>query len=196
MAAAEPLLDRLADRLRGLKPPCCPAVFEALVNAVACQQLSLGVGIHLLNRLTAAYGRPVPGAVDGLHAFPRAQELATAAPGELRRLGFSRTKANTIVDVARATTEGTLDLEALRRLDDSEALTRLTGLRGVGPLERRVRVAARARAPAGLPGPRRRREHCSTRCPRPAYDGDRLRSQAGLVRDANARAGDTADVGT
>jgi DNA-3-methyladenine glycosylase II len=132
MAGADPLLDPLADRMRGLKPPRFPAVFEALVNAVACQQLSLAVGVHLLNRLTAAYGRPVPGAVDGLHAFPRAQELATAAPGELRRLGFSRTKANTIVDVARATTDGTLDLEALRTLDDSEALARLTGLRGVG----------------------------------------------------------------
>jgi hypothetical protein len=30
---------------------CFPAVFEGLVNAVACQQLSLTVGIELLNRL-------------------------------------------------------------------------------------------------------------------------------------------------
>ena len=52
-AAQDPLLGPLAVRLRGLKPPRFPTVFEALVNGVACQQLSLAVGIHLLNRLTA-----------------------------------------------------------------------------------------------------------------------------------------------
>lgn len=30
-----------------------PSVFEALVNGISCQQLSLRVGITLLNRLTA-----------------------------------------------------------------------------------------------------------------------------------------------
>ena len=53
MAAPDPLLAPLAARMRGLKPPRFPTVFEALVNGVACQQLSLSVGIHLLNRLVA-----------------------------------------------------------------------------------------------------------------------------------------------
>ena len=61
MAASDPLLGPLAARMRGLKPPRFPTVFEALVNGVACQQLSLDVGIHLLNRLTAERGRPVSG---------------------------------------------------------------------------------------------------------------------------------------
>jgi DNA-3-methyladenine glycosylase II len=38
----------LADRFRGLKPPRFPSVFEAVVNGIACQQLSLSVGIILL----------------------------------------------------------------------------------------------------------------------------------------------------
>ena len=46
-------LAELADRFRGLKPPRFPTVFEALVNAFACQQLSLVVGLELLNRLAA-----------------------------------------------------------------------------------------------------------------------------------------------
>jgi len=48
-------LARQNERLReliqpwcGVKPPRFPSVFEALVNAVACQQLSLTVGIYLL----------------------------------------------------------------------------------------------------------------------------------------------------
>ena len=32
-------LAELADRFRGLKPPRCATVFEAIVNAFACQQL-------------------------------------------------------------------------------------------------------------------------------------------------------------
>jgi hypothetical protein len=54
MAEHDPWLGPLAHRMRGLKPPRFPTVFEALVNGIACQQLSLVVGIHLLNRLTAA----------------------------------------------------------------------------------------------------------------------------------------------
>ncbi|MGH2885062.1 MAG: hypothetical protein ACRDPA_20555, partial [Solirubrobacteraceae bacterium] len=59
LASQDPLLDEFVRRLRGLKPPRFPSVFEALVNAIACQQLSLEVGIHLPNRLTVAWGRPV-----------------------------------------------------------------------------------------------------------------------------------------
>jgi DNA-3-methyladenine glycosylase II len=59
MAASDPLLGPLAARMRGLKPPRFPTVFEALVNGVACQQLSLAVGIHLLNRLAADRGKAV-----------------------------------------------------------------------------------------------------------------------------------------
>ena len=44
MADADPILGPLAERMRGLKPPRFPTVFEALVNGVACQQLSLTVG--------------------------------------------------------------------------------------------------------------------------------------------------------
>ena len=58
MAEHDPWLGPLAHRMRGLKPPRFPTVFEALVNGIACQQLSLVVGIHLLNRLTAAHGCP------------------------------------------------------------------------------------------------------------------------------------------
>jgi DNA-3-methyladenine glycosylase II len=53
MAARDTRLRPLADRFRGLKPPRFPTIFETLVNAFACQQLSLEVGLELLNRLAA-----------------------------------------------------------------------------------------------------------------------------------------------
>jgi DNA-3-methyladenine glycosylase II len=128
VAAADPVVGPLAERMRGVKPPRFPTVFEALVNAVACQQLSLTVGIHLLNRLTAAHGRA---ASDG-RAFPDPAALAPLEPEELKRHGFSTTKARTIIDIARAIATGDLDLEALHRLDDVAAVERLTALRGIG----------------------------------------------------------------
>jgi plastocyanin len=53
-AAADDLgLGKLARLFCGLKPPRFPTVFEALINAFACQQVTLSLGIRLLNRLAA-----------------------------------------------------------------------------------------------------------------------------------------------
>jgi DNA-3-methyladenine glycosylase II len=132
MAAPDPVLGPLAARLRGLKPPRFPTVFEALVNGVACQQLSLAVGIQLLNRLAAAHGRAVPDRPDGPHAFPDPEELGSLDTDDLKRHGFSSTKARTIVEIAQAVVADRLDLEALQRLEDGAAIERLTSLRGIG----------------------------------------------------------------
>lgn len=132
MATPDPLLGPLVARMRGVKPPRFPTVFEALVNGVACQQLSLSVGIHLLNRVVAERGAPVPENPNGPRAFPTPQDLATVAPDELKVHGFSLTKARTIVETARAIVAGDMDLESLEHVGDREAIERLTSLRGVG----------------------------------------------------------------
>lgn len=121
-----------AARLRGLRPPRFPTVFESLVNGVACQQLSLSVGIHLLNRLTVAHGRPPAGDPAGARAFPDPEQIARLDPAELRRHGFSTAKARAVVEIARAIVSDDLDLEALRQLDDPTAVEQLTSLRGIG----------------------------------------------------------------
>jgi DNA-3-methyladenine glycosylase II len=132
MAAGDSLLGPLAARMRGLKPPRFPTVFEALVNAIACQQLSLAVGIQLLNRLTDGHGRVASEDPDGPRAFPDPERLAVLRPDDLRHHGFSLTKARSIVEAARAIVDGDLDLEALEQVDDAAAIERLTGLHGIG----------------------------------------------------------------
>ena len=128
VADGDPELRPLALRLRGMRPPCFPTVFEALVNAVACQQLSLDVGIHLLNRLARRFGP----AIGDCHGFPEPGRLAAADPAELRALGFSGAKARTITAIAARVAAGTLDLEALRTADDDSAREVLLGLPGIG----------------------------------------------------------------
>jgi DNA-3-methyladenine glycosylase II len=131
VAARDPRLNALAARFLGMRPPCFPTVFEAVVNAVACQQLSLDVGIHLLSRLARRLGPAVPGPVTR-YGFPAPARLADAEPAELRALGFSTAKARTIIAVAGQVTAGTLDLEALREAGDDQAMGTLLGLPGIG----------------------------------------------------------------
>ena len=87
----------LAERFYGVKPPRFPTVFEALVNAISCQQVSLDLGIILLNRLSNAYGAVFRDDNADLHAFPRPEDLAELAPGDIRKLGFSRNKGLAII---------------------------------------------------------------------------------------------------
>ena len=76
-AAEDRRLRELASRFRGVKPPRFPTVFEALLNGIACQQLSLAVGIILLNRLAAARGLPFEEDGQVQHAVPRPEDLAS-----------------------------------------------------------------------------------------------------------------------
>ncbi len=131
-AAQQPRLQPLVREFRGVKPPRFPSLFEALVNAVACQQLSLTVGIHLLNRLTQACGAPFPGAAGAAHAFPQPQALTEVEPQALRDLGFSHNKARTIIELSRNLVAGRAGLDHLDSLDDDEAIKTLSRLRGLG----------------------------------------------------------------
>lgn len=129
LAAAYPDLGALADRFRGMRPPRYAGLFETLANAIACQQVSLNVGITLLNRLATRFGAAGP---DGF-AFPHADKLlAGATPEDLRELGFSFSKARTLLSVAEACASGDLREADLASLTDAEAINRLTAIRGIG----------------------------------------------------------------
>ncbi len=125
-------LNALAKNFSGLKPPRFPSVFEALINAFACQQLSLNVGITLLNRLSETYGRSMPAEGGTMHAFPLPEDLADAKPEALRALGFSRMKGRAIVNLAQSVLDNRLDLESLERKSDREAAETLQEIAGVG----------------------------------------------------------------
>ncbi|HZL98564.1 MAG TPA: hypothetical protein VFB91_07680, partial [Terriglobales bacterium] len=92
-AAGDPALGPVVTRFRGAKPPRFPTLFETLANAITCQQLSLTVGILLLNRLVDACGAAIPGRDPAVHAFPSPEDVAALVPETLRSLGFSRQKA-------------------------------------------------------------------------------------------------------
>jgi DNA-3-methyladenine glycosylase II len=131
--ADDPHLGPLADRFRGLKPPRFPTMFECVANAIACQQLTLTVGIMLLNRLAESHGPPTSGLLGATHhAFPEPADLTLGAVDRLRNLGFSTRKAAAMFELARRIAGGELDLESLQQADDAAASAALQHLRGVG----------------------------------------------------------------
>jgi DNA-3-methyladenine glycosylase II len=131
-AADEPRLGCLARLFRGLKPPRFPTVFEALINAFACQQVTLSLGIQLLNRLAATCARGWDDPGEGAYPFPSPDDLAGRKAADLRALGFSRQKGEAIIELARAIAARGFDLDELEDLDDAAAVARLRTLRGVG----------------------------------------------------------------
>lgn len=131
-AAHQRHLGPLAQRFRGMKPPRFATVFEGVINAMACQQLTLTVGVHLLNRLAAACGAPFGDGDEAAHAFPRPEDLAGVSPAALRQFGFSRQKGQAMIELAESVAEGRVDLEGLAALPDDEVIDHLRELRGVG----------------------------------------------------------------
>jgi DNA-3-methyladenine glycosylase II len=131
-AARDARLQPLADRFRGVKPPRFPTIFEALVNAFACQQLSLEAGLTLLNRLATTCGPAFGVQGDGFYSFPAPGDVARLSPGRLRTIGFSHQKGSALLELARAITQRDLDLESLAQEEDQAITQQLRELRGVG----------------------------------------------------------------
>ncbi len=125
-------LSTLAEQFRGLKPPRFPTLFEALLNAFACQQVSLEVGILLLNRLTEMYGIPAADSPGTSRAFPGPEHLANASEEQLRTLGWSHQKARAVLELARLLTEAPHSFARFESMNNEEVCQALLPLRGVG----------------------------------------------------------------
>jgi DNA-3-methyladenine glycosylase II len=133
MARQDKALTRLIGGLYGLHVPQTATVFEALILAILGQQISASVAHQLRTALIRAYGPSLTLAGTVYQAFPHPSSLATAGIEEFRTLGLSLRKAEYVSAIARAITDGKLDLESLFAKPESEVVTLLSSLRGVGP---------------------------------------------------------------
>ncbi|MCC6147153.1 MAG: DNA-3-methyladenine glycosylase 2 family protein [Anaerolineaceae bacterium] len=124
-------LNDLADQFRGSKPPRFPVPFEALLNAITCQQLSLTVGIRLLNRLSQAYG-PAFQEESTFHAFPRPEDLVDIDVEELRKIGYSYQKGRYMVNLSKAIVNRQINLDEIETFEDKSAIEQLCEIKGVG----------------------------------------------------------------
>jgi DNA-3-methyladenine glycosylase II len=126
LSNADPMLGRLMGRVgpSTFKPHRGRTPYEALVRAVANQQLSGKAAETILGRFVALFpGEP----------FPRPEDLAVASEERLRSAGFSRAKCASIKEIAAKTLEGIVPTRRqMAHLTDEEIVERLTTIRGVG----------------------------------------------------------------
>ncbi len=132
-AARIPWLRPLAVRARGVKPPRYPTLWEACVNAIVFQQVSLAAATAILRRLILALGSPVVRHDDVmLHAFPTADSLLRANDDVLRAAGLSAQKIATLRRVGEALASGALGEAMLEERTSAEAAMLLTSIKGIG----------------------------------------------------------------
>ncbi|AVH35494.1 DNA-3-methyladenine glycosylase 2 family protein [Pseudomonas monteilii] len=98
--------------------------YEALVRAIAYQQLHARAAEAILGRLLALFPQV---------AFPAPEQLLAVSPDTLRACGFSASKMATVQGIAQARLEGLVPTreEALAMADEA-LIERLVALRGVG----------------------------------------------------------------
>lgn len=98
--------------------------YQALVRAIAYQQLHAKAAEAILGRLLALY----PG-----DDFPSPQQLLATTPEQLRACGFSGRKISTVQAVAQGRLDGLVpDHAEARQLEQEVLVERLTRLPGVG----------------------------------------------------------------
>ncbi|MGA9660447.1 MAG: DNA-3-methyladenine glycosylase [Pseudomonas alloputida] len=98
--------------------------YEALVRAIAYQQLHARAAEAILGRLLALFPA---------NDFPQPEQLLAVTPQTLRACGFSASKLVTVQGIAQATLEGLVPTrEQALALADEALIERLVALRGVG----------------------------------------------------------------
>jgi DNA-3-methyladenine glycosylase II len=123
----------LAKKLFGLKSPTTQYAFEALVDSIVEQQISLKVANAFERRIVKKWGDALSLEDEVYYAYPTPKKLAAASQQELRAVGLSERKAEYIRNVASLISENKLDLESLRcRESDDEIVKELDEVKGVG----------------------------------------------------------------
>ena len=128
-----PWLSPLAQRMRGVKPPRYPTLWEACVNAIVFQQISLHAASAIMRRLIVAIGRSVDTQGIAVYPFPTAENFLGTEDVVLRAAGLSLGKLSTLRRVAEALAAGALEEEVLEERASPEAITLLRGIKGIGP---------------------------------------------------------------
>jgi DNA-3-methyladenine glycosylase II len=126
-------LSPLATRMRGVKPTRYATLWEAFVNVIAFQQLSLEAASAIVRRLIVASGPALDRDGLSLHLFPGPEQfLATAEPG-LRATGLSNRKIAALQRAGEALASGRLDPRRLEEIPSVEAAALLQETKGIGP---------------------------------------------------------------
>ncbi len=128
---SHPQLGPLIAAHPGLRVPQAATPFEALSWAVTGQQISVHAALALRRRLIGVAGITHSA---GLACYPDAFALVRLNEPALHAAGFSRSKTQTLLSLARLVAEGHLPLDTWRDGTPADEIRdHLLAVRGIGP---------------------------------------------------------------
>jgi len=133
IAKDDKIMTHLTRELWGLKISTTSTIFEALVDSIVEQQISLKVANSIENKIIRRFGDTLNLEQTLYFVYPTPQRLASVSTNELSQCGLSYRKGEYIKEASRLITTGKLNLEKLKNYDSSEQIIReLDEIRGVG----------------------------------------------------------------
>jgi len=127
------IMATMTRQLRGLKSPTTSTVFEALVDSIIEQQISLKVAHVLERNVIKTFGDQLTVDDKVYYAYPTPENIVAATVEKLRNCGLSMRKAEYIHDISNSIVEGNLDLENFKTYEDAEAIIKeMIKIRGIG----------------------------------------------------------------
>lgn len=129
--ADHPLVGALVRSQAGLRVPQSASPFEALSWAIIGQQISVAAAVSIRRRFILALGRQHS---SGLYCYPDASDVVATDAEALKACGFSRSKADCLLTVARAClAESLLPQIGIPESRLGTLQTTLLDIRGLGP---------------------------------------------------------------
>jgi DNA-3-methyladenine glycosylase II len=129
----DPVMKDLTCRFYGLKSPTTPTLFEAMVDSIIEQQISLKVAHSLQVRLIKKSGKRLELGKDVYYCYPSPEILAKAPETLFRECGMTTRKGEYIQELSRAIVTGSLDIDKFRTYDDtSRIIHEMMEIRGIG----------------------------------------------------------------
>ncbi|MFJ5409068.1 DNA-3-methyladenine glycosylase family protein [Pectobacterium punjabense] len=115
------VIDQIGDCRHQTAPHREP--YEALMRAVAYQQLTTRAGDAMIVKLLRVHG----------DVFPSPKQMLACSTDTLRQCGFSARKADTLHGIAQGALSGLVpSLEQAANMDDGTLIQQLTSLKGIG----------------------------------------------------------------
>jgi DNA-3-methyladenine glycosylase II len=128
-----PWLAPLARRMRGLKPPRYPTLWEACVNTIVYQQISLQAASSIMRRLIHLLSDSVEHEGMSLAIFPTVERFLGAPEAAIRAAGISAGKLAALRRAAEAIAAGTLSEAMVEERSSADGARLLCTIKGIGP---------------------------------------------------------------
>jgi DNA-3-methyladenine glycosylase II len=124
----DPVIGRFQAEFDHLRPVCFYSPYEAAVQAIIGQRISMRQAATIKTALATEHGEALEIGGTRLHAFALPQDLTDVSVAR----GLSTEKLRRLHEIALAALEGRLDATRLRAMSYDEAIASLREIRGIG----------------------------------------------------------------